>query len=158
MWAAATNNFVDVVNALLKAGAMLEDRDKDNKTPLLIAASSNTGDVVDALLKAGAKLDSRDADGWTPLMCAAGDNSHAEVIGVLLKAGGKINERDKNGRTPLMMAAEFNTPDVLMALLNAGANPKLKSKEGCSALDYAEDNGKIAATAAYAALKKASQR
>jgi len=55
-----------------------------------------------------------------------------------------------------MWAAMVNkNPEVIIALLNAGADGKLKSSEGKTAFDYAKDNPKIKDTAAYWALNEA---
>ena len=59
----------------------------------------------------------------TPLMAAARDNS-VEAVNVLIKAGADVNARRKDGISALGLAAAFNTPDVVEALLKAGAKNK----------------------------------
>ena len=57
-----------------------------------------------------------------------------------LKNGADVNAMDKYGYTVLMWAAEYNTnPDVIEALIDAGANVNVNAKNfsGRTALDYA---------------------
>jgi ankyrin repeat protein len=52
-----------------------------------------------------------------------------------------------------MWAAMANrNPDVIMALLRAGANPKIKSNEGQTACDYAVYNNRLRGSDAYLEL------
>ena len=49
-----------------------------------------------------------------------------------------------------MICAKFGkSPEVLETLIKAGANVKVKSDEGKTALDYAKDNPHIYRTKAY---------
>jgi ankyrin repeat protein len=57
----------------------------------------------------------------------------------------------------MQAAGKTHNPDVIIALLKAGANAKAKNKSGYSALDYAKDNAKLKDTDAYRQLLKASQ-
>ena len=146
------------VQAAIRAGAKLDDRDTIGMTPLMRAAQYNENPaVITTLLNAGAKLDDRDEDGVTPLILAASFNKNPEVITTLLNAGAKLDDRDELfGRTALMWAAKYNeNPDVITALLNAGADAKAKSIEGKTAFDYAQDNPKIKGTKAYWDLNNA---
>ncbi len=55
-----------------------------------------------------------------------------------------MNARDGGGETPLHVAAEKSeNPEVIEALLQAGANPKLKDSEGKLPADYAAENEHI---------------
>jgi hypothetical protein len=59
------------VQAAIKAGAKIDDRNQVGQTPLIYAAWFNENPaVITTLLNAGAKLDDRDKDGTTPLMWA----------------------------------------------------------------------------------------
>ena len=79
-----------------------------------------------------------------------------EVISILLKAGAKLDDKDPSGRTPLMWAAWQNhNPKVVMVLLNAGADGKLKCDDK-TAFDYAAGNDKLQGTDAYEALRTAA--
>ena len=52
-----------------------------------------------------------------------------------------------------MWAAVANrNPEVIMALLKTGANPKIRSNEGQTALDYAKYNMRLKGSDAYLEL------
>jgi ankyrin repeat protein len=46
-------------------------------------------------------------------------------------------------------------PEVVEVLLDAGADGKLKSNEGKTAFDYAEENPRVKNSEVYSLLKKA---
>jgi ankyrin repeat protein len=74
----------------------------------------------------------------------------------LLNAGANVNDRNTWGATPLMLAAEYNeNPAVVITLLNAGADGTIKSSEGETAFDYAQQNQKLKGTKAYWDLNNA---
>jgi hypothetical protein len=55
-----------------------------------------------------------------------------------------------------MLAAGRNTPDVVMALLKAGADAGAKLDFGKNVLDFARDNPKLEGTSALTALRTAA--
>jgi ankyrin repeat protein len=68
----------------------------------------------------------------------------------------KSGTAGEGGLTPLMNAARYNDgPEVIEVLLDAGADGKLKSNEGKTAFDYAEENPRVKDSEAYSLLKKA---
>jgi ankyrin repeat protein len=60
-----------------------------------------------------------------------------ETVQKLIELGADVNEK-WNGLTPAMYAAKFNRTEVLIILINNGANLKTKSDKGQTALEYAE--------------------
>ncbi len=54
-------------------------------------------------------------------------------------------------------AMYYEIPDKIIALLDAGADAKLKDKNGRTALDYAQENWRFADTEAYRRLQEASK-
>jgi ankyrin repeat protein len=60
-----------------------------------------------------------------------------ETVQKLIELGADVNEK-WNGLTPAMYAAQFNRSEVLVILINNGANLKTKSDKGQTALEYAE--------------------
>ncbi|MCE2486920.1 MAG: ankyrin repeat domain-containing protein, partial [Desulfurellaceae bacterium] len=82
---------------------------------------SATPATVATLLKAGVDVTARDAEEATPLHLAAKYNTNAMVVGTLLKAGADVAARDVEEATPLHLAAWYNEPEVVTALVDAGA-------------------------------------
>ncbi len=109
----------------------------------------------------GADIEARGQGGYTPLMLAAKFNHNPEVIATLLKAGAKVDETDSCfGRTALMVAIlddHTNPAELIMVLLNAGADARVKDKKGMTTFDYAEENQKLKGTEALQRLEEASK-
>ena len=98
--AAGFNSNPAVIEALIKAKADVNARDKDGVTPLMAAAGFNSNPaVIEALIKAQADVNARHKDGFTPLMAAAGGNSNPAVIEALIKAKANVNARDISDKT-----------------------------------------------------------
>lgn len=95
--------------------------------------------TVEVLLDAGADIHRRNQYGRT-LMHACPDRS---VVELLIARGAKVDDRDSSGETALMRCAwlsgsrEAHIQDTVKYLLEHGANPSLRNKEGRSALDIA---------------------
>jgi ankyrin repeat protein len=64
---AAFSGELEMLHALLKAGAKINEMDHDGDTPVHYAAVQGELACVEALAKAGAKLEVKDNDGETPL-------------------------------------------------------------------------------------------
>ncbi|KXZ51175.1 hypothetical protein GPECTOR_13g662 [Gonium pectorale] len=76
---AAINGRVEVVGALLEAGANMEAADKNGATPLYEASVKGDVDVVRRLLKAGANMEAANKERLTPLRVAT-KLGHVEVV------------------------------------------------------------------------------
>ena len=137
--AAAAAGKIDVLAALLKAGASADAADDTGMTPLMAAARSGKEDIVEMLV-ATCSLDAQDASGYTALMFAC-NGGQARCVEVLLRHGANVNTRDKNGSTPLMFAAQHGHCDVVRLLLKCGANPNVVGTHGLSALGFAHQSG-----------------
>tara|TARA_R110002073_G_scaffold279026_1_gene443239 strand:+ start:535803 stop:536210 length:408 start_codon:yes stop_codon:yes gene_type:complete len=60
-----------------------------------------------------------------------------DAVKSMIIAGADINEKSI-GMTPLMYAARYNRVEIVNLLISKGADLKLKSNRGYTALDYAE--------------------
>lgn len=63
-----------------------------------------------------------------------------------------IEVTDHEGRTPLIWAANVGSSDLVMTLLDLGANPKATDKDGKAVFDYARQNRGLAGTEGYKTL------
>jgi len=127
-WAAHWND-LEMVKALLAAGAKPTVANRYGVTPLHEAATIGSASVVSALLRAGAKPDATYGEGETPLMLAA-RSGNVDSVKLLLEANADVNAAEKfRGQTALMLAATENHAAVVKALLVAGARPDTRSVE-----------------------------
>lgn len=95
--------------------------------------------TVVELLDAGLDPHIRDGRGRT-LLHALRAFDHTVLLPRLLKAGLDVNTRDKEGSTPLYLAVVFVwPPDLIMALIDAGADPHAPNQDDVSVLDYIDD-------------------
>jgi hypothetical protein len=67
-----------------------------------------------------------------------GPNNHAPIVKLLLGHGADHNARTLNGATPLMMAASQHQNDIMIALIDAGANVDAADRCGRTAMDYVD--------------------
>lgn len=116
---------VEVVKALIEAGADPKDRDRSNGTNvLMLAAGQGHTDLMKLLIQKGANVNSPNAYGDTPIMYAARRGSIAAVK-VLLENKAKVNAPAPNPyhrRTPLMYAVKSSAIAIVKLLLAKGAD------------------------------------
>ena len=113
-----TSNRLDIVRALIQAGADVNSKDSYNRTPLFNAACADT---IQVLLDADADVHLKDDFGITALM----ENSawgHNDSVKALLAAGADPNVRDREDRTALMFAVSKAETEVVQTLLEANAD------------------------------------
>lgn len=93
---------------LIKAGANVNIRDRNQNTPLHDAAVSYTVQTMRLLLRAGAFVNAKNKDGNTPLHLVSKydviTQTHEKVIDILLKNGANPLMKNKKGRTPIDFA------------------------------------------------------
>ena len=114
--AAAKDQDVQTVRALLKAGADVNTRRADGATALLWAAHRNEMEMADLLLRAGANVNAAEDRGVTPLALAC-ENRSAPMVAKLLAAGANPNAAQTSGVTPLMTGARTGDVNVVKTLL-----------------------------------------
>ena len=123
--------------------------------PLHFAAGSGNSESVQALLAAGTDVRAQDIDGFTALHWAVSENLLNTLV--LLDAGADVMARDEYGTTPLHIAAGSGTPEIIHALLAAGADARVRGYNWKTPRDLAQKNEKLKGTTALQALNDASQ-
>jgi ankyrin repeat protein len=155
---AAKNGRVELVELLLDQGADVNVPDENGDFPLFWAIFGKTGQhsavcpaqpaseddharTVELLLARGAKVDRTFNQGSTFVHVAALYRG-AQVMKVLLKAGENPNLPENSlKKTPLHAAAVGGRVETVLALLDAGADPKAVDIRGDTALHIAADCG-----------------
>lgn len=157
---AASYGDAEVARVLIDAGADVNARSAPDSggvpggTALLHAAVFGMTDVLDLLVEAGAEVHSLeeaaaagDVESWltpeSPLQARiralvfAADHQRLPVIDQLVEAGTPVDAFDEVwGRQALRIAAQNGRPASVRRLLEHGADPSFRDKEGLTALDW----------------------
>ncbi len=139
------------VAQLLRNGAKVNAQDNDGKTALHYLVSSSRikselyemeqVELLDTLLRNGADPNIQDKEGNTVLAQAlrATIGQHIGIMELekLLRSGANPNIKNVEGKTPLMLACEMDANyEIIVALLQANADPKLLDNNQKAAIDY----------------------
>jgi len=129
----------DIVRQLISYGADLnaecdgiDEYHKDVKwTPLHVAIWGGTPPIARTLLEHGADPNAPDSLGTTALHAALHRGwKVVTFVELLLEYGANVDARDKKEWTPLHEAAYHLNQEVVVALLNRGADPRTQTNGG----------------------------
>jgi ankyrin repeat protein len=117
---------------------IVNGRDNDGNTALIIAILRQDPDWTSFLIGKGADLDLQAKGGDTPLIAAA-RVGFDEAVDWLIGAGAKVDGDNRAGETPLIVAVQQRNLRMVRLLLSAGADPdRSDSAQGFSARQYAQ--------------------
>ena len=134
---------LDLVQALISAGATVNTKNRYGSTPLVLAATTGNASVAEALLKAGADVRVSVPETGSVLIAAARTGNPA-VIQLLLAAGADVNFSERySGQTALMWAAAEGHSEAVKTLLAGGAKVDAKAHDKKTALFFAVRKGDI---------------
>lgn len=125
------------VKLALSKGANVNERDKGNRSGLIIAAKAGDIEMAKVLIGAGADVNLQDSYGSTALMHAV-SRKNKEFIDLLLDNKANVNIPDSFGKTPLMQAAGTGANDIVEKLLSKGAKLTGKANNGWTLAQFAE--------------------
>jgi ankyrin repeat protein len=139
MLACELNN-MKIFLAILKNGLnlLVDVRDFDGKTALMIVAEKRDSEFIPYLLSYGANINAQSKLGETALFLAA-TNYNPEKVDHLLFYGADANISNNGGYTPLMIATINGNKRVIKSLLEVGAETNMISNHGYSFYDLYRD-------------------
>ena len=168
---AAREGDLESARRLIAAGADVNQQTEYGWTPLLTAVDNRNYAVARLLIEHGADVNRANKGGWTPLYLATdnrnieggdypvpkADIDHLEMIRLLLEKGADPNLRIKDntltrtiftmqwfyedGATPFLRAAQSSDTELMKLLLAHGADPKIATNHGDTALTAAAGIG-----------------
>jgi ankyrin repeat protein len=134
LFAFATKNAsLEIIQFLLEAYPFLLTERKEiwhYEFPLNAAAKNDRIDVLQCLFSKGMDIHQVDSSGRGPLHYAGS----REMVDFMISQGLDVNQRDQAGNTPLHRIANQRNPDVIKALLEYGADPRLQNNVGMTPL------------------------
>lgn len=138
---AVSYGHAEIVQVLVLKGMGLNNRDSIfGETPLFVAVSKNHRRIAEDLLKAGADPNiarnpkgPQDVGGFT----VGTQYSEAERKKIVAKLAAEQRTRYELGTTPLIWAAGLGNREMVELLLQYGANSKMKTASGKTAIDLA---------------------
>jgi len=132
---AIINGHYDIAAAILDAGANPNGADRSGRTPLYFATDMHTLEWLFSrpVPKPSGELDSVEI---AKQLIAKGANVNAQLTGrtFILHHNATGNRTLIEGSTPLMKAATTSDVTLLKILLDAGADPTIKTKNGTTAV------------------------
>jgi ankyrin repeat protein len=99
-----------ITQALIDAGADMNQRDRAGMTPLARACYKGHVSVVQALIEAGADVDPTDENGSTPLIGASSIGNEL-LVEALIQSGANVNAKDNVSERSIALRL------ILMSLL-----------------------------------------
>ncbi|KAG9391557.1 Ankyrin repeats (3 copies) [Carpediemonas membranifera] len=139
--AASLKGHAHCARVLLENGADVDRRDRDLDTPLMVAAAYGHTEAIKLLIDAGATLDLRNKKGCTALLlaCRGGRGESAQE---LLNAGANAAYHCSFG-TCLTIATHFGFDDIIMLLLQSGADVNAAELDGLTPLHWAAKRNRV---------------
>ena len=143
----ANKHKLEIIHELLKLGANPNSKKISNGNTLLHLAAKNLNiEIMRTLLENGAEPNALDNDKNSPLHRVfkkeiVKENRQIEAIEELVKHGANINAQDDKGKSMLHHAIGLSCYNITKDLLKLGADPKIRDKNGITALEMALASG-----------------
>jgi ankyrin repeat protein len=141
---AAQLGHLEIVNYLLsdKLNAMVDIRDLENHTPLMLAAGTNQEtpghvSVVKALIDKGADVNATDDCDYSSLQLAV-LNSNYDIAKVLLEARCDVDHKNQDEFTALHTACTQANKKMIQLLVDHSADITIKDARGKTPIELAK--------------------
>ncbi|HEY4047772.1 MAG TPA: ankyrin repeat domain-containing protein [Acidobacteriaceae bacterium] len=134
------------LHALLSQNAIwVFQTSADGWTPLHLAAAFGGPQAVALLLEHGAHVHqpSRNPMRNQPLHACVGLSRDLETARLLIAQGADVNATQAGGFTPLHQAAAAGVRELVLLLLESGADPRKLCDQGKTPADYARERGHL---------------
>ncbi|MDO5465146.1 MAG: ankyrin repeat domain-containing protein, partial [Akkermansia sp.] len=122
---AVKENRADILSLFIKAGADVNIRNKDGKTPLWLAVEKERFDFLQLLVAAGANVNEPLNNRKETLLHHAIHCKNIALVKQIISVGANVNIEDISRTTPLMLAVRNNLTECVKLLIDAGANLNL---------------------------------
>jgi ankyrin repeat protein len=119
---AAAQNDTARIRTALAAGAAIETRDADGRTPLMAAAYRNHVNAARLLIESGANVNAQDKILNSPFLYA-GAEGFTDIVKMCMKAGADYTVFNRYGGSALIPACEHAHVEVVAALLSDKSFP-----------------------------------
>lgn len=144
MWAAMYNKNPAVIDALISAGADINDtRHENGYTPLHWAVRCNKNPAMaEHIIKLGADINKKDIYGSTPLLWAICNNNPKDVLKKIENAFDNISARSFDAASYFETVKQKGKPEIVPVLLKN--NPSEESMIDAYSLAYCLSSAKVA--------------
>ncbi|XP_024142576.1 ankyrin repeat and SOCS box protein 9 [Oryzias melastigma] len=134
---ACAGGHVTCVSLLLQRGAAPLGTSRSS-SPIHLAAAAGRPECIELLVQRGADVDQNIDGVGTPLHVAC-SNQHLSSVEKLLQLGANVNKIGLDD-SPLHVAARLSSPELVLVLLDHGADRHLTNAEGKRPADLAPAN------------------
>nr|XP_045615687.1 kinase D-interacting substrate of 220 kDa B-like isoform X5 [Procambarus clarkii] len=134
------DNFSGLQTFLATRSVVIDDKDENGATALILAASKGRSEMCNELILHGADVNAEDNDQWSPSITATKEG-HVETVATLLDHGANIHHKDMGGWTALMWACYKGHTALASMLLSRGADPNTQGQHHMTSLVWAAGRG-----------------
>ncbi len=143
---ACRQGYLNVVKALVDAGADINKKTTNVFTPLYIASEAYHSEIVNYLILKGANINEVNGSKHDTALHSACSTGFFGIVKILVDSGADVNKKNADGVTPLCMASyKDSKANIVKYLLDNGANVDERNTSlEKTALQYACSNGAVA--------------
>ena len=125
-----------IIDKEVNIKSLIETKDKENNTALILASKFGYIEVVKILIENGADINAKDNGGTTALMNASTEDDYInyEICKLLIENGANVNDKDLQGANALIYASTFGNYETVKLLIENGVEINTQNKDGYTAL------------------------